>query len=369
MKFIFRDQNFRRLLRYTLRHRLLLTAVISSGVAGFCILFAFPWLIGSAIDTVMVSTGTQPERLHRLVVLVAIGIAAAATHAMVGYARGHYTIRLGDAIVARLRRDLFAHLQSQSLQFYSEQRTGSIMNRLLHDVHNATSIIYGGVIVVGIDAVQLLVAIGLLALISWKLTLACMVVLPCYLLTFRLFNPRVRRASEQLNEHYSYFSGNVQEQLSGIALTQSYANEKLESDKFGKDVDDHHRFVLKQSHSAHLVGAVSEFLVHLGTVIVFGYGAYLALHRNAAGQAELSIGDMVKFLGYLGIMYGPLRRFADLNVTYQNSLSAIQRIFSLFEIEPTIQRSSPPRRSRQLHNGGSAVRSCAVSLRRTTSHG
>ena len=137
------------------------------------------------------------------------------------------------------------------------------MNRLLHDVHNATAIIYGGIIVVGLDAIQLIVAIVLLTFISWKLTLACMVVLPCYLLTFRLFNPRVRRASEKLHEHYCQFSGNVQEQLSGIALTQSYANEKLESDRFSKDVEEHHQHVLHHSHTGHLVGAVSEFLVHL----------------------------------------------------------------------------------------------------------
>ena len=350
MKFFFRDKHLRRLLRYTLKHPVLLTAVIASGVAGFCVLFAFPWLIGSAIDTVIYGSGSNSQRLSRLWFLVFIGMAAAATHALVGYARGHYTVRLGDTIVARMRRDLFEHLQQQSLKFYFEQRTGSIMNRLLHDVHNATAIIYGGIIVVGVDALQLLVAIVLLAFISWKLTLACMVVLPCYLLTFRLFNPRVRRASAQLHEHYGYFSGNVQEQLSGIALTQSYANERFESEKFGKDVEDHHKFVLKQSHSAHLVGAVSEFLVHVGTVIVFGYGAFLALHHKPNGDPELTVGEIVKFLGYLGIMYGPLRRFADLNVTYQNSLSAIERIFSLFDIKPAIQDRPRPA-ARSIANG------------------
>ena len=70
--------------------------------------------------------------------------------------------------------------------------------------------------------------------------------------------------------------------------------------------------------------------MHLGTTIVVGYGGWLALH------GELTPGQMTRFLGYMLIMFGPVRRFAELNITYQSSLSAIRRVFDVFRIAPTV---------------------------------
>src|SRR5581483_11926487 len=80
----------------------------------------------------------------------------------------------------------------------------------------------------------------------------------------------------------------------------------------------------------------SEWLVHTGTVIVVGYGGYLTIFGG------LTAGDITRFLGYLGIMYGPLRRFSDLNVVYQTSLAAIQRVFEVFDITPHIVERAHP---------------------------
>ena len=79
--------------------------------------------------------------------------------------------------------------------------------------------------------------------------------------------------------------------------------------------------------------------MHLGTTIVMGYGGWLAL------QGELTPGELTRFLGYVIIMFGPVRRFAELNVTYQSSLSALRRVFGLMDIEPSIREPSRSVRS------------------------
>lgn len=348
MKKAYRDADFRRLLSQALAYRGLLTLAILAGLINLSLTFVFPWLIGSAIDKVIAPAGAAAplhERERWLLILVGIGAGTALMFGIVTYARGHCTVKLGNRIMADLRRDLFDHLQRLSLHFYSHERTGSIVSRLINDIQQAANIINGGVILVVMDAVQTVVAIVLLFLISWKLMLACVIVLPLYALTFYAFNRRVRRASRRVQQQISRLSGTVQERLSGIALVKANAAEDRERQRFHRETEEHYGSVVEQSNLSHLIFAISEALVHVGTVIVLGFGSYLALF----GQPRLTAGDITRFLGYLGIMYGPIRRFADLNIVYQTSLAAIARVFEVFDITPKIVEkpqgaASPPRR-------------------------
>jgi subfamily B ATP-binding cassette protein MsbA len=330
------------LLRFVGAHRRYAALTIGFGVAGFLLSFVYPWIIGSAVDLVTAPAALRLSlevRQARLLHLTELAVIAGVLHAAVLYGRGHFNIHLGDGIVTDLRRELFEHLQRLSVGFYTKERTGSILSRVLHDVHVATSVIYGGVIVAGLDAAQLLIAFVLLVRISGKLTLACAAVFPLYGLVFAMMNPRVRRASERLNAHLTHLSGNVSERLAGQAVIKTYTAEEREARRFAVDVGHHHRLVVDQSHEGHLVAAGGEVLVHLGTTIVIGYGGWLAL------SGELSAGMLTRFLGYVVILYGPVRRFSELNSTYQTSLSAMARIFRMLSIPPAVVEAPHPRRT------------------------
>jgi subfamily B ATP-binding cassette protein MsbA len=327
-----------RLLHYVWRHRRYAAATLFFGVLGFGLSFAYPWIIGNLIDRVVAPTMPVPLAVRRanLLWLTELAALTALLHAVVVYGRGHSNVHLGDAIVTDLRCELFEHLQRLSLRFFTRERTGSILSRVLHDVHEATSLIYMGVIVAGMDAVQLILAFALLTSISWKLTLACIAVFPLYAVVFAALNPRVRVASERMQAQLSRISGNVAEQLSGQALIKTYTAEERETRRFAVDAGHHHGLVVAQSHEGHMVASAGEVLVHMGTTVLIGYGGWLAL------AGEMSAGMMTRFLGYLLIMYGPVRRFAELNITYQSSLSAMRRVFNLLEIRPAVVESRDP---------------------------
>jgi subfamily B ATP-binding cassette protein MsbA len=326
-----------RLLGYVGPQRRYAALTILFGVVGFALSFAYPWIIGCVIDTVVGPTRMPfVERRSHLVHYTELAAMTAVMHALVVYGRGHFNVHLGHGIVVSIRRELFEHLQRLSVRFFTKERTGSILARVLHDVHEATSLIYMGVIVAGMDAVQLVIAIAFLTAISWKLTLACVAVFPLYAIVFAALNPRVRVASERMQAQLSRISGNVSEQLSGQALIKTCTAERREAARFAQDVARHHALVVAQSHEGHLVASSGEVLVHVGTTIVVGYGGWLALH------GEMTAGMMTRFLGYVLIMYGPVRRFAELNITYQSSLSAMRRVFRLLEIRPSIVESPDP---------------------------
>src|SRR5207302_1080614 len=110
-----------------------------------------------------------------------------------------------------------------------KERTGGIVWRLIHEVHGVVNILNAGVILVALDMLQLVLAVVLLMGISWKLAIAVLLILPCYVLIFRIFNPRIRDLSDQVNRHVSTLSGKATEQFNAIALIKSYAAEEREA--------------------------------------------------------------------------------------------------------------------------------------------
>lgn len=325
-----------RVFGYALENKGLLFATVLMGVVGFGVTFVFPALVGSLIDNVIQPRAqngafpTMAERIRRLWELTIIGAITALLFGISGYGRGHFGMKLGNRIALMLRGDMFDHLQRLSLQFYSHQRTGGLVWRLMQGVHGVNGLISSGIILLFMDVAQVGIALALLCAISWPLTAAALVVLPLYVLTFKVFNPKVQRASEMVDYHFGMISGNVTEHFAAVALVKSFAAEDREREKFQADTQQHYSHTIRQSHVGHMVGALSEVWIHLGTCIIIGYGGYLALRVNP----DLTAGDITRFLGYVGIMYGPMKRISDLNLVYQNSLAAIRRVFRVFDIEP-----------------------------------
>jgi ABC-type multidrug transport system fused ATPase/permease subunit len=316
-----------RLLRYLRPHRRFALLTAGFGFAGFLLSFVYPWIIGSVVDLVTVG-GRSPTRL---LWFTEIAVLTAVLHAVVLYGRGHFNSRLADAVMVDMRAELFRHLHRLGQRFHSRARLGGLLSRLLTDVHESIGIVYAGVIVMGMDCIQLCLALGFLAHMSWKLTLATATLFPLYALVFLARNPHVRVASQRQREAFAMLSSNASEQLSAQALIKAFATEEREVGSFKENLDLHHRLVTAQSHEGHLLASASELLVHLGTTTVVGFGGWLVL------QNELSAGMIMRFLGYILIMYGPVRRFAEINTVYQSSLSSMRRVFEVLDTEPDVK--------------------------------
>lgn len=324
-----------RLLRYVRAHPLPAVLTVLFGTTGFLLSFVYPWITGAVVDLIQAS-GTQAARERTLLQLAQLAAATAFGHALVVYGRGHFNAKLGASVVADLRRDLFEHLQTLSVRFYATQRTGTILSRVLQDVHDASQIFYTGIIVAAMDAVQLGLAGVLLYQLSPKLTWVCGLVFPLYALAFMLLNPRVRSAADRARSQLARMSGNIAERVAGQTVVKTYTAERREAFRFAAEVERHHALAVAESHAGHVLSAVAEWLLHVGTTLVISFGGWLAL------RGELTAGDLTRFLGYVAILYGPVRRFAELNTTYQSSFTAMRRVFRLLDIRPSVAEPLHP---------------------------
>jgi ABC-type multidrug transport system fused ATPase/permease subunit len=316
---------------YLFRYKPLLFAALVAGVAKFSVNFAFPVIFGLAIERVVPTDAGEESRTRWLVGLTVASVVALVVYAAATYLRSYLTGQLAFRVIRDIRQDLFGHLHRLSLHFYSKERTGSIVSRVITDISQAAQLVNGGVVAVVMDMGALLLGIGVLLWISPTLTVIALAVLPMYSLVLKFLRPRVRHAGKLVQRSIGKISGNVQEQLAGIALVQTSAAEGREGARFRQDTEEHYDRVVHQKGLAAVTETAGESLTKAGSCAVILVGSLLALRTGS-----ITAGELVAFNGSLALMYFPVQRFGEVNVVFQTCMVSIERVFRVFEITPRV---------------------------------
>ena len=322
-----------RYLIYAKPYRWTIALVIAAGIAKFTIPLVPAYIIRLIVDKIIHNAdGLSATARQGMLWWLGAGLAGSAVVGTIAmYLRGMATVKVASAMVFDLRRDLWKHLQRLSLGFHQSRPTGSLLSRLMSDIGVSQQMINGGILNVCIDAVSGTVALAVLLSISWKLTLLVLAVLPVYAFLYRRINPRIRRASHAVQEQTSVMSGTAVERLAGIAVVQTFAQEPSESRNFSAQAAELKGRSVYRGRLNHTLSAASEFLVEIAAVLVWVVGAFLAI------GGTMSAGQVVQFTAVAALLYLPIRRLSQINVVYQNSMAAIERVFAIFNIVPEVR--------------------------------
>lgn len=337
---------------YLQRHSWLALATFACALLGSLVTFVYPWLIGALIDHVIspgrdvsANDAGMDQRRRWLLILGAIGVFAPVLHAIAGYGRGHFNMMIGNRIVMDIRRDLFSHLQRLPMSYFTKNHSGTTVWTLMQEVHGLNGLFHGILVIALIDLVHCVVAMVCLFSISVPMTLTITVLIPAYYYTFRFFNPRLRQMSERVQRSLNRLNGRYQEAVSGMSVIKTYDMAGRVSHRLSDFDTNHYKLIVRHSHLGHMMGALGEMFMHFGSAILIIMEGILA----TKGANALTAGEFTRYLGYIAILYGPLARFASLNSVYQSSITSLNRVFSLFDIEPqpeemgTSRKNSPDR--------------------------
>ena len=237
----------------------------------------------------------------------------------------------GQRVIFKLRNDLYSHIQSMSLSFFSSHRSGSIVSRLTSDVAQAQNFIGNACTNLWMDLLALLVLGTVLFRLDYRLALVAFSILPLWIVLVRFFGQGIRKGSLGVQEGLSELSGQVQEKVSGATVVQAFARERFEMRSFFRL---HHALLHRQIGVVKLSAlnmTAANLLTTMAPVTVLLVGA----HEVLAGR--LTVGTLVIFWAMLGTFYGPLQRITDLAAVIANSSAAIERIFQIFDIQSDIQ--------------------------------
>lgn len=237
---------------------------------------------------------------------------------------------LGQRIVFDLRFQSYRHLNRLSLSYYDKRQTGKIMARVIDDINVIQYMITGGFVTLITDILTLFVVVPVVFYMDWRLAWIGIVIVPTYVLIYKLFLKRIRGLSVQLRERWDALIGALQEKIAGITVVKAFHREEFEVQAFMKTVKDNFSLGMTQAKLNRILGLFVTIISAGGTGLIYWYGAVLVLDR------QLQPGELIAFVGYIGYLYGPALRLVDFNIQAQWAGAAIDRVFETLDTRPEI---------------------------------
>jgi ATP-binding cassette, subfamily B, putative efflux pump len=246
------------------------------------------------------------------------------------YYRNYWGGIAGMRLIFGLQCKLFSHLQQLPNSFFDRNPTGAIVARVLNDVTQANEFVSSALVDVWMDGISLALVIAALFALDRHLALISLCIVPLWITFMRYFSPRIKAVSHRMQQAAEDISGEVHERVAGMAIVKSFVREEHEARRF----QDRSLDLCERTVDKIRLAAIQEMLVQLLTrsapTIVIWAAALMIMHGT------ITLGTLIAFVSYLGFLYLPLERFAQLSVILSAALAAIERIFHFLDLKPEI---------------------------------
>ena len=312
-----------RFLGYVRPYRTILAAAVAYGIVRYLVPLALPWTVKILVDDFFRAGSTRPHlQLH----LVMTGLCALyAVYAVASYWRSYLAGLAGHRVIFDLRQALYLHVQRMSLSFFDRQKIGAVVSRMTTDIASAQNFVGAAFVNTIMDLSCVAIIIVLLFVANARLAWVSLSVLPCYaLVSFRL-QKRIREKSRAMHHQLQEISGDLHEQFAGISTIQAFTQEEAEARGFREQSEEYFETVMSSVRLQSIALGATGFLTALGPILVLWVGA------TEVWSNRITVGTLMAFYAYLGMLYQPIQRLTELNLILANSLAAMDRIFEVFD--------------------------------------
>jgi ABC-type multidrug transport system fused ATPase/permease subunit len=299
---------------------MLLSLLLATGAA-----LAPPPLAKLAIDD-----GIVPGDLATLNWVVVAFLASALIGWGATYAQTYLVGWIGQRVLQDLRMQVFAHLQTLSIDFYSRRQAGVIVSRLTNDVQALDQLVTDGVVTLFGSTLTLVGTAVILFVLDAELALLTYLVFPVLGIASFLFRVVSADAYRLTREKVAAITGYLQESLSGIRVVRAFAQEPRHLRRFSELNADNREANMRtvNLNAAYFPGV--EFLSALMTAGIVLYGGFQVVEGN------IGIGVVVAFVAALNGFFDPIQSLSQLYTTYQAGMAALDKIFELLDVEPQL---------------------------------
>lgn len=269
--------------------------------------------------------------LHQMV-YIAIGLfALLAVDCYSRFFIGNYGHVMGAKMEYDMRQEIFEHMQKLSFSFYDDAKVGQLMSRITSDLFDITELLHHGPENIILSVLKIAGAFVILMNINGWLVLAAFIVLPFMFVFAFLLNKKMRGAFKRNREKIAEINAQIEDNLSGIRVVKSFANEDIEAEKFKIGNDG---FLAAKKNSYHYMGSfqagVGVFTTLIQVNVILVGGILIAFQK-------VDISDLITFLLYIGVFTDPIRTLVDFTEQFQNGYTGFERFREIMSIQPDIE--------------------------------
>ena len=313
---------FRLLKPYRKRIFFTFLAVLIANLLGL----ALPWAIKLIIDEVVINKNT--------VLLNTLAFGLILTFILkfyFGYISEYSASVMGEKIILELRSKLYRHLQKLSVKHIDNTSTGSVISGVIGDVESIRNFVFGGALDFIYSALGVVLILGLLFVLDYRLTLISLIYLPIFGITFFKLTPRLKSRHSAVRKKYAELTSRLNEVFRGIRVVAGFGRQSYEADRF----DLKQKEIFKTSLANHKLGVLlwmgSEFVSSLGLVTLIWFGV------KGVFSGRMSIGSLMAFYSYLGMLFFPIIKMVVVNNYYQEAAVSLERVNKILAEEPRIK--------------------------------
>jgi ATP-binding cassette, subfamily B, bacterial MsbA len=251
---------------------------------------------------------------------------------MAGYVQSNLMMYIEWGLTTDLRNALYRHIHALPLAYFTNERTGNLISRIMNDVPVINTGISATFQTMIREPLLIIVYMVITLMISWKLTLMAFIVFPLVLVIIARVGKRVRRESGMVQESVADLTSVLHETISGVKVVKAFGMEEFENRKFAREGRKAFSTILKVTKVRNLSSPATEFLSAAVGGIVIWYGGVQVLSHESMKASE--------FLGFLFAMFQmmpPIKELSSVNNRIQEASAAGKRVFETLDIEPNIK--------------------------------
>ncbi len=318
-----------RLSREAIRYRTLYTVAILSTLALTAVNLAAPKALSAM--TGIVEQGVDEAGLRAIGLLTAALVGLYLLRILFRFLSNYLAHKAAWYLVGDLRTKTYDKLEHMHLGYFHDKQTGDLMSRVVNDTRDF-ELLYAHMIPETITNLVTFTGVLIVLLtINWKLALITCAPIPLIFASGIIFSQKVRPYFRISQKKMGELNAKLQDNLSGIHEIQSFGREEYETERVNERNFEHIRAMLQALKISAVFHPSVEFISSLGTILVVGFGGYLAYKEG------LRVADIVAFLLYLGLFYGPVTGLANLLESLQQSMAGAERVLDILDAPLEIQ--------------------------------
>ena len=287
---------------------------------------AFPVAVNQVIDKIM------PQNNFRYIIMASLALLMFyILNTILQYVVVYYGHKLGVNIESDMRRQLFRHLQKQSYEYYDNQKTGKLISRLTTDLFEISEVAHHGPEDVFITVMTLIGSLILMMNMHVQLALATFALVPLISIALIFFNKKMTKVNTQIYDNLGEFNSGVEAAVSGIRVTQSFAREEFEGQRFQRLNELYRQSKIVFYRVMAVSSAYNYFMIRLINLFALIFGAYYTI------RGELTYGQFVGFILLSNVFVRPIEKVNTMIESYPKGIAGFKRLTEELDKAPLIQ--------------------------------